>query len=395
MNNKVICHICFSEYPADQRVRRYVNELMACGYKVVVICIKDELNRESESSEKINVIRLNVPKKRGSYSSRFSEYLKFFIKSFFKSVYVLYKHRPVIYHMHTFPDFIIFAGIVPKIAGSRLILDMHELTPEAMMMRENLNDRNFLIRLLKFIEKLSVAFADRVITIHEIAESILRKRNKKEFVSIMNAVDRTEAGEIKKKSDGFFNIIYNGTINPNLNLRLVLKAMDKLRDRLTDAEYNRIRFILYGKGPDLDNIIKEADKTGLRGKVIYKGNLNYTDMISELSYASAAVYPPLPNIYTDICYPIKITEMINFRIPVIASRYKTLIYFYPEDCIFYFNPGDADDMADRIIEVLHDPEAVSRKTENAFARFINYSWESVMKDRYMQLINELTTEKKN
>ncbi|MCX7877170.1 MAG: glycosyltransferase [Ignavibacteria bacterium] len=395
MKGKLICHICFSEYPSDQRVRRYVNELISNGYDVVIICIADEFNKKSEFNDKVRIIRLNVSKKRGSYSSRFSEYLMFFLKSFFMSIYVYFKYRPVIYHMHTFPDFIVFAGIFPKLAGSKLILDMHELTPEAMMMRENLSDKNLLIRFLKFTEKLSVKFADRVITIHEIAEEILRKRNKKEFISIMNGVDRREAGEIQKKSDGYFNLVYNGTINPNLNLGLVVKSMIVLREKLNEAQSEKIRFLLYGKGPDLNNLLKEAESTGLSEQVIYKGNLNYKEMLSELAYASAAVYPPLPNIYTDICYPIKITEMINFRIPVIASRYKTLIHFYPEDCIFYFNPGDANDMAERIIEVMNDPRKVSDKTENAFNKFRNYSWENVMKKKYMKLIDELSEGKKN
>ena len=384
---KSICHILFSEYPNDPRVRRYVNELLAKGYRVIVICIVDEYNKKSECNGNLKIIRLNVTKKRASYITRVYEYLMFFIKCFYYSTKVYFTDKVRLYQLHTFPDFIVFSSVIPKLLGARIILDMHELTAETMMERESFNYNHIIIKLLLLVERLSVGFAHDVITIHDIAASILSSRNKRKFNVIMNGVDEKELIICKKYSDGYFNIVYNGTININLNLSLVLDALKIIKSKNAD-DVNKIRFLLYGKGPDTMRMLAKAESLNLKDNVIYQGVVSYEDMLKELGKASALVFPPLKNVFTDICYSVKITEMINLRIPIIASRLKTLYYYYPEECFFYFDPGNVQMLAEKILEVMNNPQIVKQKTEAALRRYKSYSWD-VMKQRYMKLINEL------
>jgi glycosyltransferase involved in cell wall biosynthesis len=387
LSHKSVCHITFSEFPNDPRVRRYVSELLTKGYKVIVICIVDEYNKLSEEKENLKIIRLNVTKKRAGYIKRVYEYLMFFVKSFYYSTKVYFTDKVRIYQLHTFPDFIVFSALIPKLLGARIILDMHELTPETMMERESFNYDHLLIKSLMLIEQLSVRFASEVITIHDVAASLLHSRNKKKFTVIMNGVDNKELRLTTKYSDGYFNIIYHGTINSNLNLTLVLDALEIIKTRTVD-EAGKIRFLLYGKGPDTERILSKAEVLNLKSSVIYHGVMSYENMLRELGKASALVFPPLKNVFTDICYSVKITEVINLQIPIIASRLKTLSCYYPEECFFYFDPGNAQMLAEKILEVMNNPQIVKQKTEAALRKYKSYSWD-VMKQRYMKLINEL------
>ena len=386
---KTICQVTFSEYPNDQRIRRYVSALIETGYRVIVLCIRDEHNKESEYGEKLIIKRLGVSKKRGSYSSRTLEYASFFFKSVFYTTLFFFKYRIRVFHVNTFPDFAAFTPAIPKLFGAKILLDLHELTPEAMMMRENYNEDKFIIKFLKFIEKMSILISDELITIHDIAGEILSERNKRKFTYIINGIDENEFTKLKKLPNQYFDIIYIGTINPNLNLGLVIDALELLRKQVSAEEFDKIRFLIYGKGPELDNILEKAKQKGLEKKVIYKGVVSYKKMLEELRYASVTIYPPKRNIYTEICYPIKLTEFINLNIPVIATKYRTLNYFYPDDCIFYINPENLQEVVNKIMLVYRNPGEVKIKTNNALEAYKKVSWKNVMKKRYLDLIEKM------
>jgi glycosyltransferase involved in cell wall biosynthesis len=387
---KTICHITFSEYPNDQRIRRYVNALIENGFRVAVICIRDEKNREDEYGEKIIIKRLKVNKKRGTYTSRVIEYAVFFAKSIFFSTKFYFKYKINVFHIHTFPDFAVFVPIIPKIFGAKIILDMHELTPEAMMIRENYSEKKMIIKSLMLVERASVWFADELITIHNIAGDILSRRNKRNFSYIVNGIDEKEFGGLKKEQNQYFDIVYHGTINPNLNLGVIIDALAVLKEKMKPDEFEKVRFLIYGKGPSLDELLDKAKKNGLEEKVIYKGIVSHEKMLQMLCRAAVTVYPPRRNIYTEICYPIKLTEFINLKIPIIATKYKTLNYFYPDDCLFYIDPENLQDIADKIIFVYRNPEAVKVTASNAFKAYRKVSWEKIMKQRYLDLIFKMT-----
>ena len=387
--NISICHISFSPYPEDPRIRLYVNALLEYGYKVYVIGITDDINPRFERTGSLEIHRINISKKRTSYARRIFEYAMFFTRAFFKSTYLFFKHKIKIYHTHNLPDFIIFTAVIPKIFGAKLILDMHELTPEAMMMRENIDEKSFVVRFSKFIEKISVKLADEHITIHDIAAKIFEGRNKAKFHAVMNGVDENELQGLQKVSTDDFNIIYHGTINPNLNLTLVIDALNRLRELLPADEFMKIKFLLYGKGPSLPELMKKTEELNLKDNIFYKGSLPHTEMLKELTKASVCIYPPLRNIYTEICYPIKLTELANLGIPVISSRYKTLLHYYPEVTFFYFDAGDLNGLVEQILLVKNNPELAKQKAGNAKKAYDKVSWNKIMKPKYLQIVNNL------
>ena len=65
--------------------------------------------------------------------------------------------------------------------GAKLVLDMHEITPEFYMSKYGITASSSTVRLLTFLEKISMKFADHVITINEPIEDLLVSRGPAPF----------------------------------------------------------------------------------------------------------------------------------------------------------------------------------------------------------------------
>jgi glycosyltransferase involved in cell wall biosynthesis len=387
---KSLCHVFFDEYPKDSRIRRYTNTLRQNNYNICIICIGTNESFHEVLSNNVHIYRLRLQKKRSTILRRLTEYFLFEIFSFFMTSYVFFRHNIRIFHVHTLPDFLVFSCIIPKIFGARIILDFHELFAEFMMQHNaSLTWHSLIVKILLFQEKLSIYFADTIITFHEPAKNIIMSRTKsnKKFTVIMNGIDESELPEIQKINDRGVKVIYNGTINFNLNLGLVIDAFVILRKKYIDV-FDKIEFALYGDGPDLERLMDQAKENNLEN-IRYYGRLPFAEMVNEIAKATLCILPPQKDIYSELFYSLKLLEMIYFRIPVIATRLKTYEYYYPENCIYYFDSNNVHQLVEKIVFVVNNPDDVKVKTKNAFNEYQKYSWK-IMSNRYKDVLNSFS-----
>lgn len=54
-------------------------------------------------------------------------------------------------HVHTLPDFLVFSTIFPKFMGAKVILDMHEITPELFKFKYGLTPNSFFLKFLNLL----------------------------------------------------------------------------------------------------------------------------------------------------------------------------------------------------------------------------------------------------
>lgn len=390
-----VCHLLYEEFPRDPRVRRYVNALNESGIYCIIICSKKKRDSFFEDWHGNLVYRIPVSKKRSSFIVTFFEYILFTWISSVLLVYLGLKYRFSIIHTHTLPDFLIFAALWNKIFGARLILDLHEIFPELFMARTGANENAFKVKLLKLAEKLSIKLADRVITIHDNALDIFVKRNPAaadKISVVMNSVDPAEFPQEKANAGSEFTIIYNGTIVKLLNLTIIIRALALLEKNMPAEDFGKIKFRLYGDGPDLENILALASEFGLQSSVEYMGYLQPPEMRKEVLKAGVLILPPLKNIYSDLFYTIKLIETIYLKIPVIATRLNTYKRYYREESIFYFDSGSAEQLAEKIREVFYNSELVKEKVTNARNDYDKLGWE-IMKKRYISIVDSLLIKK--
>jgi len=386
-----VCHLLYEEFPRDPRVRRYVNALNEEGKSCVIVCSKKKNGKYFEEQNGNLIYRIPVSKKRTSFFITLIEYLAFTSISCFLLTYLGIKYRFKIIHVHTLPDFLVFAAFWNRIFGAKVILDLHEIFPELYRARTAAGEGSFRVKLLKFAEKLSIWFSSLVITIHDNARDIFISRNKgieNKIHVVMNSVDPAEFENSALIKTNEFIITYNGTVVKLLNLTMIVEALAELKEKMSADDFKHIEFRIYGDGPALDEILLLAISLGVSDKVNYMGYLQPAEMRKEVLKTSVLILPPLKNIYSDLFYTIKLIEAIYLRIPVIATRLNTYSRYYSEDSLFYFESGNINDLKVRIEEVFYNKELIQKKTLNAFDDYVKVNWE-VMREKYLMIVNKV------
>ncbi|MCK4597891.1 glycosyltransferase, partial [bacterium] len=163
-----ICMLAYTYYLSDPRVRREAEALADRGYGVDVLCLHGEGEKPRQQVNGVRVIRLPQSRYRGHRSWAYVVgYARFFILSFLWLTWFHLRKGYQLIQVHTMPDFLAFAALVPKILGAKIVLDIHDLMPELYSTKFGLAKSHPLIKVLKLQERLSARFAHRVIAVHE------------------------------------------------------------------------------------------------------------------------------------------------------------------------------------------------------------------------------------
>jgi Glycosyl transferase 4-like domain len=150
----------------DNRLKRHVKALTERGDSVDVICLSGD---QVDPAAKLRVIEIDGVKYRGNSPLRYAKaFLNFFIRAtMIAAKHSFYKrYRFVI--VRSLPDVTIFSGLVPKLRGSKVVLDMIDTMPELFRDRFGTRWRDSGARMLMMQERLSIAMADRVLAMNEL-----------------------------------------------------------------------------------------------------------------------------------------------------------------------------------------------------------------------------------
>jgi len=125
-----ILHIAYTRFPADTRVKREVEALLATGRRVGVIALQNSGEAAVERWRDITIVRVPGRKSRGAVGAYVVEY-----GSFVWRCRRLVARHPAfanvrVVHVHTLPDFLLWAALPAQRRGARLVFDMHEIFPE-------------------------------------------------------------------------------------------------------------------------------------------------------------------------------------------------------------------------------------------------------------------------
>ncbi len=383
------CMLAYTFYETDNRVRRYAEALSERGDSVEVISLKRDENQPDEefvNGVKVFRIQTRVINERGKLP-HLLRHLVFLVKSSFflikKSIMSPYD----IIHVHSVPDFEVFAAWFPKCLGTRIILDLHEIVPEFYAEKFKVSERSVIFRALKLIEKASARFADHVIIVNHLLEEklISRSVNKDKcntFINYPAGALFTISPKKQEKSDRFV-MIYPGSLNWHQGLDIAIKAFYLVKDRLPDAEFH-----IYGEGsaqPELENLIRELN---FSSRVILKGVLPSNEMARVMAMADLGIVPKRADSYGNVAFSTKILEFMALRVPVIASDTRIDKYYFNDSNIRFFKSGDEKSLAEAIFDLAKNPEVGKRMAENGYRHAAANNWE-VKKHDYLSLVDRL------
>ena len=134
-------------------------------------------------------------------------------------------------HANNIPDFLVFAAVIPKLFGAKVILDIHDPIPELFLLKKKSSNplSKIMYHLMVFTEKISAAFSDAVITVNSTVKSNLVKRGiPAEKVSVVRNLpdltlfDHNQYAAKVASANGQFRLIFPGTIKPQYGLETAI-----------------------------------------------------------------------------------------------------------------------------------------------------------------------------
>jgi len=384
---KKICMVAYTYYSLDARVIKEAQALVQQGYIVDALCLSPNGRAKFEIVNGVNLYCLPLSKYRGTTSIRYMlTYISFFVLSFLLVSKLYLRRRYDVIQFHTLPDFIIFGGIIPKICGAKLILDMHEIMPEFYMSKFGVATSHPIIRILKLLEKISVHFADAVIVINEPIKRVLLQRCAREsdVTVIMNSADDRlfcYDGLPPYGSAKGFSLMYHGTLTQLYGVELGIQAVAKLKDKIPHLEFR-----IFGAGED--HLKKLAGELGVTHNVLFMGRVAREEIPKYMKHADVGVLPTIRDIFIDLSFSNKLAEYVCMKKPVVATRLKSTLEYFPEDAISYFESRNVDELASRILDLYVNPQKRLSQAEKAFQEYQNIRWE-IMRKRYVELIKSL------
>lgn len=386
-----ICVVRHGYYPEDPRIFKEVRALCEANYAVDVLCLKRPGEKSSELVGKAQVYRLSHQHQRRSLLRYFYEYGLSFSKMLVMVTALHFRRSYDCIQVNTLPDPLVFVTIIPRLLGARVLLDMHEPTPELFITKYGENNSRLILKLIVFMEQLSIKYADAVLTVNEILRQrfIERGAHGHKIRVVRNVPDEGFSTNILGQSlTRGLTLLTHGTILEIYGQEVIVRALSLLRDKVDE-----LQLFIVGDGENAQQVYSLIEELGCSDIVTFTGRVPFSRIGEFINAADIGVVPLLRSPWSELCQPNKMFEYIACRKPVIVSRLKAIEESFDDSCVMFFEPGNHEDLARSIFELYNDPQKRRALADNAYRRYEKMRWRET-KRTYLKVIEDLTDETK-
>lgn len=260
-------------------------------------------------------------------------------------------------HVNNIPDFLVFCIWIPKLLGTRIILDIHDPMPHTYLTKFRADSDNWYYKFLLLQEKLSARFADSVITVHEpLKHDILKKDGiPEEKISVVAnfADDRLFKLVDDYRINNPLSIVFHGTIAERFGLEFVLRTIHEFDKK------ERLHFRIIGEGDYSGRLRELIEELDLQKYVEFDNKFypvrELPEILSEfhlglVSYELSAA--------TDYMLPVKMLELQAMGIPVITVKNTAISHYFDGDQCFFYDPSDRQSLTRIFENITADPETI-------------------------------------
>jgi glycosyltransferase involved in cell wall biosynthesis len=379
--------IAYSFYEGDNRVMRYAEALAARGDQVDVFALG---HAGQAKIEMVNGVRLfHIQSRQRNEKSKWSYLFRIsmFLLRAFAAVSARHARHPYrLVHVHSIPDFLVFAAAIPRLSGARIILDIHDLSPELYGTKFGSASGSATFLALLTVERLSTAFADHVIAPNHIWYQRLLSRSVAESKCsvFMNYPDPgVFQARGRTRNNGKFVMLYPGTLNWHQGLDVAIRAFAKIKHCAPNLEFH-----IYGEGPSRDDLIQLAAELGVSKEVSFHRPVSLREVSTVIENADLGIVPKRRDSFGDEAFSTKTLEFMNMGIPIVLAETTVDRYYFNDDVVTFFPSGDDDALAERLLRLVQDDNLRARQAANGRAFVIPYSWDS-RKYEYLSLVDQL------
>lgn len=397
MSVRRIGMISYDWYPFEPRVLRQAEAVARAGHEVDVICLRRPHEEKQEVYHNVHIYRVPINR---SYSSSLLTTIFWWVRFLFlaaiKITHLHLKHAYDVIHVHNMPDFLVFAALIPRLFGAKIILDVQDVSPELIAAKVQGKGllRWIAIRLATWQEGLSIAFAHHVVTTGDPFARILSKRGvpKKKITNILNSADPHlfpverrcplpyDSSSTPLESRPFI-FMYHGLLAKRNGLDTAIRALAIAR-----CSVPQLQLAIHGAGDQLPYLKELAVNLGISDNVIFTiAHVSPDQIVDFVVRGDAGIIPYGYDGFEEYVLPTKAYEYAWMHRPIIASdTYAIRTMFRPES-IYLCDPTRPESFARAMIDLYHHSEKRAILVANAAEDYMPYRWE-IMAEHYQHLL---------
>lgn len=379
MNKKkhVLLVVQNSYYPLDKRVVKEAESLNKNGYKVSVISpANDKYPEKRVKINDVDVYRYKNYEASGGMKGYILEYGNAIIKIFILALIIFFKKPFKSIHVANPPDFFWPMGLFFKLFGVKFIFDQHDIAPYMYLVNEN-KDKNKIYKFLELCEKLTIRFANGIITTNQ---SILDRQHeimgkKKEFETIIynGPSENFESKENKELSEEFKEkkvILYIGLMAPQDCVYNIVNAGNSL---INEKSIKNCHFVLLGDGPEINKLKKLVENYKIEDYFSFKGMVSHEEVMEYLYISDVCLVPDMPNGLNEYLTLIKTLEYMKAAKPFVSFDLKETKFIGGKHALY---SKDFEEYVDNIEYLLKNPDISVKMGHEARERVIShFSWD--------------------
>ncbi len=391
-----ICMVVHDHYPKDVRVWRAARAAREAGWEVTVVCLRHPGEAAEEKLDEVTVRRLPVEHLPGSRLGRILvEYVMFTALAAWAVMRLHLRTPQTVVHVNNPPDFLMVVAVLPKLLGSKVIFDVHDLSP--LMFDARFHGRlgaSSLIKALTVQQRVSCNYADRVITPHgPSARRISESGVPVEHIGIMmnppdgDVLERVLARPRPRMPERGFLVAYHGTVTHWYGVDLIVDAIAEVCSDIPD-----VQAIILGDGDAVEHVRRHMHELEVESRIeLSEGFVPNEQALEAVRAAACGIVPNLPSALNDLTLSGKLLDYALLGVPAVVARLNVQAEHFDETEVTFFEPGSAHSLAEAIRWVSANPNEAQAKARRARARAEEYAWPR-QRDAYQQLLGDLAGE---
>ena len=357
-------------YPQDCRIRLEARALADAGYQVTVISPALRAQLWRETIDGVRVYRYPAPRGGSGLIGFLLEYGYSTLAIFILSMLVCVREGFDVIHAANPPDTLVFIAAGYKLLGKRFVYDHHDLCPELYQARLVGGGNRVLHGVLLMLEKLSLRYADQVITTNQSYKALAIERGgvPAERITIVRNGPEVNGQQLvepvpRLRQTGRIIIGYVGVMGFQDGLDYLLRALHHLIYGL--GRTNVLCVLIGGFGPAQSSLKQLTKELRLDDHVRFTGYVSDVDLLRYIASADICVDPDPSNPFNDRSTMIKMLEYMARSKPIVAFDLPEH-RFTAQAAAVYVRPNDELEFARALALLMDDPER--RHAMGAFGR---------------------------
>jgi glycosyltransferase involved in cell wall biosynthesis len=356
-------------YPQDTRVRNEAESLSAAGHDVLVVAPRGAGQPSRERVSGVEVRRYRTVWAGRSAWSYALEYGVAHVQLLARSL-----RRPGggpwTLHLHGPPDTLAIAGVVARLAGAKVVYDMHDSGPHLFEAKFN---SAIAVRALRAAQLAAVCCADRVIVTNETQRELVmsrRVRTPPDVTIVRNGPRMAEFPHPPDARPGALSaprLVYVGTLD-------VQDGVLELPSLLGNPALAGAQLTIIGDGTARDELLARCRREGVEHRVRFTGRVPHEQVAALIAQADVGVDPAPATELNHGSTMIKVAEYM-------ASGRPTVAYDLREtrrtagDTAVYAPCGEPAVFAEMVAALAQDGERRLRLGHSARERAFDLTWE--------------------